>query len=221
MAYKRLIIKNCFLIHYVLQYRFSVEAMISELCQILRNKHTCTHKHTLLSVTHVRLSGYLHKTVEPGRRGHQVRPGPAAQSAEGLAGLQRRLKALASTYLRSEVRTRPHFIMKLLNRFFSCAIAHANDKHFTAREPKRWAEAPFQNKRPSLAVCATSVTLPRPSGREERFVAPSWRSIIMYILLYSPDYFTGYPICVCFVPTIKLLQQPGLPKQVSQGSYQP
>lgn len=137
MAYKRLIIKKCFLIHYVLQYRFSVEAMISELCQILRNKHTCTHKHTLLSVTHVRLSGYLHKTVEPGRCGHQVHPGPAAQSAEGLADLQRQLKALASTYLRSEVRTRPHFIMKLLNRFFSCAIAHANDKHFMAREPKR------------------------------------------------------------------------------------
>lgn len=76
MAYKRLIIKKCFLIHYVLQYRFSVEAMISELCQILRNKHTCTHKHTLLSVTHIRLSGYLHKTVEPARCGHQVRGGP-------------------------------------------------------------------------------------------------------------------------------------------------
>lgn len=99
MAYKRLIIKKCFLIHYVLQYRFSVEAMISELCQILRNKHTCTHKHTLLSVTHIRLSGYLHKTVEPGRCGHQVRRGPEAQSAEGLTDLHRRLKALASTDL--------------------------------------------------------------------------------------------------------------------------
>lgn len=66
MACKRLIIfKKCLLKHYVLQYRFSVE----NCAKFLGTINTHAHTNTLFSPVHARLSGYLHKTVEPGRRG--------------------------------------------------------------------------------------------------------------------------------------------------------
>lgn len=109
----------------------------------------------------------------------------------------------------AEVRTLPHSTVKLLNRmFFSCALTHANDKHFTAmRTKKRWSLSTLSKpKMHSSGVChfscqggtrtwKASVIL---QEREEKgFCVPS-PSQIIYILLLSPNYFIGYSICFFF-----------------------